>query len=114
MGVYRLVGTYADRPLYKKAGGEMYLYFNARLQTWMVGAEVGQDQGWLKNTSPKKLEMEGSSILPNLCGGWQYQPMGTLDRVKPGWMSDDPSLRLETVKGIFDDKIFNEVLLRSA
>ncbi len=100
MGVYRLYGTYADRPVYKKAGGEMFLYYNPRLQTWMVGAEVGKDQGWLKNSNPRTLEMEGSSVLPNLMGGWQYQPMGgALDRVKTGWMSDDPSLKLETVKG---------------
>ena len=57
------MGSYSDRPLYKKAGGEMYLYFNPRMQGWMVGAEVCMMIYYFKRKKERERERERERMV---------------------------------------------------
>lgn len=49
LGVYRLIGSWHAQPLYKKDGGEMYLYYNEDVKAWLVGPDWTSKNAWLKN-----------------------------------------------------------------
>ena len=71
LGVYRMVDSYNDRPVYKQDGGENYIYyrlifkhsctffvfttihwyFSSASNTWFVGTVVGHQYGWLRNST---------------------------------------------------------------
>ena len=51
LGVYRMVDTYSDRPVYKQDGGENYIYYSSATSSWLVGTVVGHEHAWLRNTS---------------------------------------------------------------
>ena len=51
LGVYRMVDTYSDRPVYKQDGGENYIYYSSASSSWLVGTVVGHEHAWLRNTS---------------------------------------------------------------
>ena len=51
LGVYRVVDSLNEKPVYKQEGGEHFLYFNADKQSWMVGTNVGDSYAWIKNDS---------------------------------------------------------------
>ena len=71
MGVYRLIGVFNDHPLYKKDGGEMYLYFMDN--AWMVGPSIGFDRTWLKRPMNNDGHEPVWSLLPDLSSGWDFQ-----------------------------------------
>merc|ERR1711983_492720 len=78
LGVYRMVDSYNDRPVYKQDGGENYIYHSSASNTWFVGTVVGHQYGW------------------------EYRPlvrtMGHLD--SNSWHSDDGSLRIEYLRDV--------------
>ena len=37
LGVYRMIDSYNDRPVYKQDGGENYIYYSAASSSWLVG-----------------------------------------------------------------------------
>merc|ERR1712029_20252 len=51
MGVYRLVDSYNDRPVFKQDMGENYIYYSSGSSSWLVGCRVGHRYSWLRNTS---------------------------------------------------------------
>ena len=78
LGVYRMVDSYNERPVYKQDGGENYIYYRLYLhhylaslskdvrlivnilyfcissstsETWFVGTVVGHQYGWLRNST---------------------------------------------------------------
>ncbi len=118
MGVYRLIGRYDNRPLYKQDGGEHYLYHNKTFGAWMVGPQIGKNYGWLRkqregrngsvSTSDGSSDEDEDRIAPrllpeDLSGGWQYQQLGGNDEDDDGlaWLSDDQTLKVEPLRGKF-------------
>lgn len=98
MGVYRLIDTFNDHPLYKQDGGEHYLYYHKSLEAWMVGPQVGRNYGWIRNA--EKGQKQGRLLPQDLQSGWQYQPLtceGGEGNSK--WMSDDHTLKVEPLRG---------------
>ncbi len=101
LGVFRLIGTFNKHPLYKKDGGEMYLYFRKDngVDTWMVSPEIGSEFAWLKNEEKfKTMAGPGGAITPDLRKGWLYQPMAGYAKVKDQFRSDDESLTCQPLK----------------
>ena len=68
LGVYRMIDSYNDRPVYKQDGGENYIYYSAASCSWLVGAVVGHQYGWLRNTTA---EAGASRWVPDLTSGYQ-------------------------------------------
>ena len=102
LGVYRMIDSYNERPVYKQVmlimllmvilltvmvvmllmvilstvmvvmmvcvqdGGENYIYYSAASCSWLVGAVVGHQYGWLRNTSK---EAGASRWVPDLTSG---------------------------------------------
>ena len=48
LGVYRMVDSHHDRPVYKQGGGENYIYYSRASKSWFVGTVVGHPYGWLR------------------------------------------------------------------
>jgi len=99
LGVYRMVDSYNDRPVYKQDGGENYIYYSCTSNTWFVGTVVGHQYGWLKNSS------EGAAAkrwIPDLRTGWEYRPLvRSSDPLSSNtWLSDDGSLRIESLRDV--------------
>merc|ERR1719234_685549 len=72
LGVYRMIDSYNERPVYKQDGGENYIYSSAASCSWLVGAVVGHQYGWLRNTTA---EAGASRWVPDLTSGWEYRPL---------------------------------------
>ena len=68
LGVYRMIDSYNERPVYKQDGGENYIYYSAASCSWLVGAVVGHQYGWLRNTTA---EAGASRWVPDLTSGYQ-------------------------------------------
>lgn len=72
LGVYRMVDSYCERPVYKQDGGENYIYYSSASSSWLVGTVVGHEHAWLRNDS------EGAPStrwVPDLQAGWEYRPL---------------------------------------
>merc|ERR1719348_2653557 len=100
LGVYRMVDSYNDRPVYKQDGGENYIYFSSVSNTWFVGTVVGHQYGWLRNGSEAA---SSRRWLPDLKSGWEYRPLvrssASLEQSN-NWLSDDGTLRIESLRGL--------------
>ena len=115
LGVYRMVDSYNDRPVYKQDGGENYIYyrldilfvlfytlpyiFSAASFSWLVGTVVGHQYGWLKNSSSAA---SSARWLPDLSSGWEYRPLVRGQDSLTSWHSDDGTLRIESLRGELD------------
>ena len=112
LGVYRMVDSYNERPVYKQDGGENYIYYrwarslawtdsctSAASCSWLVGAVVGHQYGWLRNTTE---EAGTSRWVPDLTSGWEYRPLvrSSGDSLQSAtWRTDDGTLRIEPLRG---------------
>ena len=97
LGLYRLVDSHQERPLYKQDGGENWLFFSpggaggAGGDCWVVGTSVGSQYGWLRNS----LGEQGQARWPaGLGGAWQYR-----DSFSGTWRGDDTTLRVLALPG---------------
>merc|ERR1712241_793834 len=99
LGVYRMVDSYNDRPVYKQDGGENYIYYSSASNTWFVGTVVGHQYGWLRNSTENA---SSKRWIPDLKSGWEYRPLvRTLDNLDTNsWHSDDGSLRIEYLRDV--------------
>merc|ERR1719167_2142561 len=61
LGVYRLIDSLNDRPVYKQEGGENYLYYCQAKSSWMVGTNVGDSYAWIKHSDRSSGETSSSS-----------------------------------------------------
>jgi len=96
LGVYRMVDSYNDRPVYKQEGGENYIYYSPTPTSWLLGTVIGHHYGWLRNNSNMA---SSTNWLPELTTGWQYRGVGDQEC----WVSDDTTLRIEAIRDV--DKI---------
>ena len=122
LGVYRMVDSFDNRPVYKQDGGENYIYYrcldwihrpisqkktigtistfpSAASRAWFVGTVVGHRYGWLKNASP---EASAARWVPDLRAGWQYRPLvrTTADSIGQNtWLTNDQTIRMEPLRG---------------
>jgi len=99
LGVYRMVDSYNDRPVYKQDGGENYIYYSSASNTWFVGTVVGHQYGWLRNSTESA---SSRRWIPDLKSGWEYRPLvRTMDHLDSNsWHSDDGSLRIEYLRDV--------------
>jgi hypothetical protein len=99
LGVYRMMDSYNDRPVYKQDGGENYIYYSAASNTWFVGTVVGHQYGWLRNGSE---EATSRRWIPDLRTGWEYRPLvrSAASIGHNTWLSDDGTLRIESLKEV--------------
>jgi len=97
LGVYRMVDSYNDRPVYKQDGGENYIYYSAASFSWLVGTVVGHQYGWLKNSSSAA---SSARWLPDLSSGWEYRPLVRGQDSLTSWNSDDGTLRIESLRDV--------------
>merc|ERR1719394_1704873 len=99
LGVYRMMDSYNDRPVYKQDGGENYIYYSAASNTWFVGTVVGHQYGWLRNGSEAA---SSNRWIPDLSSGWEYRPLvrsaATIGHNT--WLSDDGTLRIESLRDV--------------
>jgi len=99
LGVYRMMDSYNDRPVYKQDGGENYIYYSAASNTWFVGTVVGHQYGWLRNGSEAA---NSNRWIPDLSSGWEYRPLvrsaATIGHNT--WLSDDGTLRIESLRDV--------------
>ena len=95
LGVYRMVGLWNAKPVYKQDNDEHYLYFNSKEQCWMVGSRWGHNYGWLKNMS----KGQEKTPLLELKHGWAYAPLAQEEHVKATWERDDLNLTVEPLGG---------------
>ena len=61
LGVYRLIDSLNDRPVYKQEGGENYLYYNEAKSSWMVGTNIGDSYAWIKHSDRSSGSSSSSS-----------------------------------------------------
>ena len=99
LGVYRVVDSLNDKPVYKQDAGDHYLYYHGGHDCWLVGSRVGQEIGWIKNQPLLKAGSGRQLGLTDLPTGWQYQPVAMADRADGSWLADDDSLTVEVLKG---------------
>ena len=104
LGVYRVVDSLNDKPVYKQDSGDHYLYYHQDHDCWLVGSRVGQEIGWIKNQPLAKGDSKLQLQLTDLPTGWQYQSVASADRVDGKWLADDDSLTVEVLKGEWDIK----------
>jgi len=100
LGVYRMVDSYNDRPVYKQDGGENYIYYSSVSSTWFVGTVVGHQYGWLRNGSEAATSRRW---LPDLSSGWEYRPLVRSSQSlehNNTWLSDDGTLRIESLRDV--------------
>ena len=105
LGVYRVVDSLNDKPVYKQDSGDHYLYYHQDHDCWLVGSRVGQEIGWIKNQPLAKGDSKAQLQLTDLPTGWQYQPVAMADRADGKWLADDDSLTVEVLKGERDIKV---------
>ena len=98
LGVYRVVDSLNDKPVYKQDAGDHYLYYHGGHDCWLVGSRVGQEIGWVKNQPLLKAGSGRQLGLTDLPTGWQYQPVAELG-ADGSWLADDDSLTVEVLKG---------------
>ena len=99
LGVYRVVDSLNDKPVYKQDAGDHYLYYHGGHDCWLVGSRVGQEIGWIKNQPLLKAASGGRQLgLTDLPTGWQYQPVAMVG-MDGSWLADDDSLTVEVLKG---------------
>jgi len=70
LGVFRLVDSHGDKPLYKQDAGENYIYFCHVHGTWYIGTVVGHQLAWVRNCSPGA---RGARWPGELGGGWEWR-----------------------------------------
>ncbi len=127
MGIFRLVGVFNGKPLYKKDEGEMYMYYLGQAEAWMVGPVIGADYGYLyhglshsgRSTSGRGRSHEdyGSygrsdsyddrdhhrgkhyGILPLMDSGWYFQPNQYEPYDEAKWQSDT-SVKCEPLRNV--------------
>ena len=92
LGVYRLVDSHQDRPLYKQDGGENFIFFSPAGPWWVVGTTVGSHYGWIRNCSARAA---GARWPAGLGSSWQYR-----DGYSGTWREDDLTLRVEALPGM--------------
>jgi len=97
LGVYRMVDSYNDRPVYKQEGGENYIYYSSASASWLVGTVVGHQYGWLRNGSTAA---SSARWLPDLSSGWEYRPLIRGEDSLTSWHSDDGTLRIESLRDV--------------
>merc|ERR1719312_1202622 len=97
LGVYRMVDSYNDRPVYKQEGGENYIYYSSASASWLVGTVVGHQYGWLRNGSTAA---SSARWLPDLNSGWEYRPLIRGEDSLASWHSDDGTLRIESLRDV--------------
>jgi hypothetical protein len=98
LGVYRMVDSYNDRPVYKQDMGENYIYYSAASNSWLVGTVVGHQYGWLRNTAENAKDKRW---VPDLRTGWEYRPLvRTNSNLENMWATDDGTLRIESLRDI--------------
>jgi len=99
LGVYRMVDSYNERPVYKQDGGENYIYYSSTSETWFVGTVVGHQYGWLRNSTE---DSKNKRWIPDLKSGWEYRPLvRSTDNLQGNtWHSDDGSLRIEYLRDV--------------
>ena len=86
LGVYRVIESYNQRPLYKQEPGENYIYYRCQdpnfnmLDTypipslttggWFIGTVIGHNHAWIRNVSS-----EASQLLwpHDVDQGWEYR-----------------------------------------
>ena len=94
LGVYRMVDSYNDRPVYKQDGGENFIFFSpggAAGSCWLVGTVVGSQYGWLRNRSEEAELVRWPALLRT---GWEFR-----DGYCGDWRTDDNTLRLQALPG---------------
>jgi len=117
MGVYRMVDFKHGKPVYKQDGGEHYMYYHRERKAWMVGPKVrkicksiehwlsistgiltflqpGHKYGWVQNRPSDE-----DALVPDLRGGWQYQPLAREGHYEQSWREDDATLTVEALGG---------------
>jgi len=100
LGVYRMVDSYNDRPVYKQDEGENYIYYSSSSSSWLVGTVVGHQHGWLRQRNATT-GGGGRRWLPDLAAGWEYRPLLRNNQLGlDSWCSDDGTLRIESLKDI--------------
>jgi len=99
LGVYRMVDTYSDRPVYKQDGGENYIYYSSASSSWLVGTVVGHEHAWLRNTSE---EAPSTRWVPDLQAGWEYRPLvrSSFDPLTNSSTSQDGTFRIEALSEV--------------
>merc|ERR1711892_260848 len=97
LGVYRMVDSYNDRPVYKQDGGENYIYYSSASASWCVGTVVGHQYCWLRNGSTAA---SSARWLPDLSTGWEYRPLTRGEDSLSSWQSDDGTLRVESLRDV--------------
>merc|ERR1711892_1005708 len=97
LGVYRMVDSYNDRPVYKQDGGENYIYYSSASASWCVGTVVGHQYCWLRNGSTAA---SSARWLPDLSSGWEYRPLCRGEDSLSSWQSDDGTLRVESLRDV--------------
>jgi len=97
LGVYRMVDSYNDRPVYKQDQGENYIYYSATSNSWLVGTVVGHQYGWLRNPSENAGKRRW---IPDLRTGWEYRPLVRGNELGNGWCTDDGTLRIESLRDV--------------
>jgi len=102
LGVYRMVDSYNDRPVYKQDGGENYIYYSSASSSWLVGTVVGHSYGWLRNSSSARW-------VPDITSGWEYRPLTRSwdGNTQESWLSDDGTLRIEPLQAV--DSIMSQI-----
>jgi len=81
LGVYRMV----HHGLYKLEGGESYVYYSQKTNSWLIGCVAGHPYAWLRNCSSSP---SPSTHSPPSLTGWQY-------RTGQDWLADT-TFRLES------------------
>jgi len=98
LGVYRMVDSYCERPVYKQDGGENYIYYSGASASWLVGTVVGGQYGWLRNVGE---EAPDTRWVPDLTSGWEYRPLvRSKDSLHTSWVSEDKTLRIEALPDV--------------
>ena len=70
VGVYRLVDSYNERPVFKQDMGENYIYYSLAGQGWLLGCQVGHSFSLVRNRSK---EAPGARWPSLLARGWEVR-----------------------------------------
>jgi len=95
MGVYRLVDSYNDRPVFKQDMGENYIYYSSGSSSWLVGCRVGHRYSWLRNTCSAAAGARWPQLLRS---GWEVR---SASGDQASW--DEDNITLENIRDV--DKI---------
>jgi len=95
LGVYRVVDTYCDKPVYKQDGGENYIYYSSASASWLVGTVVGHQHAWLRNNTDRAPD---TRWVPDLTSGWESRPLLRSQGCLPAvWRSQDGQFTIEAL-----------------